>query len=180
MRARFRRLCNYLAIAIVIYVNYYYKGKGMNKTLFLSLFFVAHLSFSQPSRYLLINPTGTYLLKGEKHKGEIKGNFAEVRVKLIDDSLLAIAMYSNTGYPDYNSASFTDTVSYTDNRAVHTSKYDPSCQLVFAFEPGGLSIKQVYTDPASTCGFGKGVMPLGFVAKYSSEVPIIQSLVRSK
>ena len=152
----------------------------MNKPLFLLLFFVAHLSFSQSSRYLLLNPTGTYLLKGEKHKGEIIGNFAELRVKLIDDSLVAIAMYCNTGYPDYHSASFTDTVSYTENRAVYTSKYDASCQLVFAFEATGLSIKQIYTDPASTCGFGKGVMPLGFVAKYSSEIPIIQPITRSK
>ena len=180
MCARFRRLCNYPVAGIVIYVNFYHKGNGMNKPFFLVLFFVSHLSFSQSSRYLLINPTGTYLLKGEKHKGEIFGNFAEVRVKLIDDSLLAIAMYCNTGYPGYNSASFTDTVSYAENRAFYTSKYDTSCQLVFAFEPGGLSIKQIYTDPASTCGFGKGVMPLGFVAKYSSEIPIIQPIARSK
>ena len=144
------------------------------------LFCVAHLSFSQPSRILVINPTGTYVFKGDKHKGEIKGNFGEVRAKLIDDTLVAIAMYSNTGYPDYHSASFTDTTSYADNRAVYTSKYDPSCQLVFAFETDGLNIKQIYTDPTSTCGFGKGVMPLGFIAKYSSEVPIIQPLSYGK
>jgi hypothetical protein len=164
----------------VNHVVYRYKDKGMNKTLFLLLCCIAQHSFSQPSRNVGINPTGTYVLKGEKHKREIKGHYGEVRAKLIDDSLLAIAMYSNTGYPAYNSVSFTDTIPYSDNRAVYTSKYDPSCQLVFAFETGGLSIKQIYTDPASTCGFGKGVMLLGFIAKYSSDVPIIQPLVHSR
>jgi hypothetical protein len=62
------------------------------------LFCAAHLSFSQPSRNLVINPTGTYVFKGDRHKSEIKGNLGEVRAKLIDDTLVAIAMYSNTGY----------------------------------------------------------------------------------
>ena len=151
----------------------------MNKTLLLLFFCSVHVSFSQPLRNVVINPTGTYVLKGEKHKGEIKGNFAEIRVKLIDETLLAISMYSNTGYPDYLSGSFTDTVPYAGNKAVCLSKSDPSCRLVFVFESDGLNIKQIYTDPASTCGFGKGVIPLGFIGKYSSDIPIIQSLSRS-
>lgn len=150
----------------------------MNKTLLLLFVCSAHVAFSQPLRNLVINPTGTYVLKGEKHKGQIKGNFAEVRVKQIDEDLLAITMYSNTGYPDYLSGAFTDTIPYADNRGVYTSKYDTACRLVFAFEIDGLSIKQIYTDPTSTCGFGKGVIPLGFIARYSSDVPIIQSLER--
>ena len=144
------------------------------------VFCAAHLSYGQPARDLVINPTGTYILKGEKHKGEIKGNYGEVRAKLLNDSLLAIAMYVNAGYPRYLSASFTDTIPYLDNRAVYWSGNDPSCRLVFAFETDGLNIKQIYTDPASTCGFGKGVMPLGFIAKYSSAVPIIQPLSHGK
>jgi hypothetical protein len=150
----------------------------MDKTIFLLFFCAAHLSFSQTSRNLFINPTGTYVLKGEVYKGEIKGNYGEIRVKLLDNSFLAIAMYSNKGFPDYTSASFTDTVVYADNKAVHISKSDPSCQLVFAFETEGLNINQIYTDPGSTCGFGKGVIPFGFIAKYSSDIPIIQPLSR--
>ena len=153
----------------------------MNKTIFLLLFFcVAHLSYNQPSRNVFIDPTGTYVLKGEKYKGEIKGNYGEVRIKLLSDSLLAITMYSNKGYPDYTSASFTDTMVYTNNKAVHYSKSDPSCQLVFAFDTDGLDIKQIYTDPASTCGFEKGAIPFGFIAKYSSAIPIIQPLSRAR
>ena len=153
----------------------------MNKTiLILILNFAIYASFSQPSPSFFLNPTGTYILKGEKHKSEIKGNFAEVRVKLIGDSLLAIAMYCNKGYPEYTSGSFTDTMTYADNRAVHSSKYDPSCQIIFSFDTDGLNIKQVYTDPASTCDLGKGVLPLGFIEKYSSDTPIIQSLSRLK
>ena len=135
-------------------------------------------SFSQPLRRAPSDPTGTYILKGENHKGEIKGNFAEIRVKMLGDSLLALSFYSNKGYPEYTSGSFTDTLSYLDNKAIHYLKLDPSCQIVFTFEMEGLNIRQSYTDPSSTCGFEKGVMPLGFVQKYSSDTPIIQLIAR--
>ena len=136
------------------------------------------IGHAQPLPNSLVNPTGTYLLKGEKFRNEIQGNFGEIRVKLISDTLIAIAMYGNKGYPEYSSAAFMDTMTYHDNRARYTSKSDPSCQIVFSFEPDGLNIKQIYTDPASTCGFESGVIPLGFIAKYSSHVPIIQSISR--
>lgn len=153
----------------------------MKKVVFLLLFYcVTQISYSQLLRDVFINPTGTYVLKGEKYRGEIRGNYGEVRIKLLDDSTLAISMYGNKGYPDYSSASFTDTMVYVDNRAAHLSKSDPSCQLVFAFDQDGLNIKQIYTDPSSTCGFEKGAMPLGFIAKYSSDIPIIQPLARTR
>jgi hypothetical protein len=153
----------------------------MKKSILLLLFYCAmHVSYSQPIRNVIIDPTGTYILKGERYKSEIKGNHGEIRIKLLSDSMVAITMYSNKGYPDYTSASFTDTMQYADNRAIHFSKTDPSCQLVFGFDLNGLNIKQIYTDPASTCGFEKGTIPLGYIAKYSSAVPVIQHLSRSK
>ena len=154
----------------------------MIKPIFLLFFSFASYSYShsQYSRDLFVNPTGTYILKGEKYKNEIKGNYGEIRVKLLRDSMLAITMYSNKGYPDYTSASFTDTVLYEDNRAVYRPQSDASCQLIFLFDPEGLNIKQIYTDPASTCGFEKGAIPLGFIGKYSSATPIIQPISRSK
>lgn len=153
----------------------------MNQSfLFLLFYCVTNLGYGQPSRNVFIDPTGTYVLKGEKYKGEIRGHHGEVRIKLLSDSLVAIAMYSNKGYPEYTSASFTDTIAYANSRAVHFSKTDPSCQLVFSFETDGLDIKQIYTDPASTCGFEKGTIPLGFIEKYSSDIPIIQTLSRSQ
>ncbi len=153
----------------------------MKKSIFLLLFYwTINFSYGQPARNMNIDPTGTYILRGEKYKGEIKGNHGEVRIKLLSDSLVAITMYSNKGYPDYTSASFTDTIEYTNNRAIHFSKTDSSCQIVFAFDMNGLEIKQMYTDPASTCGFEKGTIPLGYIAKYSSAVPIIQPLSRSR
>lgn len=144
------------------------------------IFFCSALntSFSQPSSHFFINPTGTYILKGEKHKGEIKGNFAEVRVKLLGDSLLALSLYSNNGYPQYASGSFIDTLKYINNRAIYSSKSGEFCQIVFSFVLNGLNINQVYGDPSSTCGFGKGVIPLGLIEKHSSFQPIIQSLSR--
>lgn len=153
----------------------------MKESILLLLFAVGvYFSNGQPIRNVFIDPTGTYVLKGEKYKGEIKGHHGEVRIKLLGDSLVAITMYSNNGYPDYASASFTDTMEYANNRAVHISKSDPSCQLVFAFDINGLEIKQIYTDPTSTCGFVKGTIPLGYIAKYSSAIPVIQPIFRSR
>lgn len=147
--------------------------------LFLLLYCACHFCFGQrlPGPPF-IDPTGTYILKGEKQKGEIIGNFAEIRIKLLEDSLLAFTMYCNKGYPEYKSGSLTDTVGYVDNKAVYSSTSDTSCQIQFTFDLHGLNIKTVYTDPASTCGFGKGVLPLGFIEKSSSSVPIIQRLSR--
>ena len=151
----------------------------MKKTILILFSYCAfQSSFCQPLSRSSLNPTGTYILKGEKHRGEIKGNFAEIRVKLINDAQVAIAMYCNKGYPEYTAGSFTDTLGYADNRAVLFSRLDPSCQIVFSFDADGLNIKQIYTDPSSTCGFGKGVFPLGFIEKYSSDTPVIQSLSR--
>jgi hypothetical protein len=153
----------------------------MNKTILFLLFYCSfHSSFTQPSLRAFINPTGTYILKGEKNKGEIVGNFAEIRFKLISDSLLAFTMYCNKGYPEYTSGSITDTIAYTDNTATVYVKSEPSCQIHFSFVTEGVTIKQLYSDPASTCGFGKGVIPLGFIEKHSSETPIIQSLARPR
>jgi hypothetical protein len=127
-----------------------------------------------------LNPTGTYILKGENQKGEIKGNFAEIRVKMLDNSRLALSFYSNKGYPEYSSGSFTDTLVFLDNKAIHYSRLDTTCQIVFDFLDDGLSLKQIYSDPTSTCGFEKGVLPLGFINKYSSNTPLIQFITRLK
>ena len=151
----------------------------MNKASLFIIFCTLLLSsFSQPWRQLPLNPTGTYILKGENHRGEIKGNFAEIRIKLLSDSLIALSLYSNKGYPEYTSGSFTDTLKYLDNKAIHHSKLDNDCSIAFDFVIDGLRIKQIYSDPTSTCGFGKGVLPLGFIGKYSSDTPVIQYITR--
>lgn len=152
----------------------------MKKTILLLLILVGACLSNAQTGNVFVDPTGTYVLKGEKYRGEIKGSYGEVRIKLLSDSLVAITLYTCNGYPDYASASFTDTMQYETNRAVHFSRSDPSCQLVFLFDNEGLNMKQVYTDPASTCGFPKGTIPLGFIAKYSSEIPIIQPISRSR
>jgi len=151
----------------------------MIKNLFTIFFLSGFLSVdSQPSPRNFINPTGTYILKGESHKGEIRGNFAEIRIKLLEDSLLAITLYCNNGYPAYKAGAFTDTLEYAANRSVHQAKSDPSCQIVVSFDTDGLHINQTYTDPLSTCGLEKGVLPLGFIEKHSAAVPVIQLLSR--
>jgi hypothetical protein len=153
----------------------------MVKSIFLFIYCCAIQSaFGQYSGHNFIDPTGTYILKGEKQRNEILGNFAEIRIKLLTDSLLAFTMYCNKGYPDYTGGWLTDTISYFDNRAIHFSKIDASCQIQFDFGNDRMHIKTVYTNPSSTCGFEKGVLPLGYIDKYSSVIPIIQSLSRSE
>lgn len=152
----------------------------MNQSIFFLVFCCATcISFGQPSpRHQFIDPTGTYTLKGERQKREITGNFAEIRVKLIEDSMLAFTMYCNNGYPEYTSGTLIDTVGYFDNQAWYSSPTDKSCQIQFSFHTNGIHIKRVYTDPASTCGFKSGVLPLGFIEKSSSAIPIIQPIKR--
>src|SRR5687768_11298298 len=47
------------------------------------------------------NPTGTYRLdiKTKKRDGEIYGYFGEIRVKMIDDSTIAVSFYVCKGAP---------------------------------------------------------------------------------
>lgn len=134
--------------------------------------------FAQPARQeSFVNPTGTYILKGQRQGGEIVGNFAEIRIKLVSDSSVAVAMYCNKGYPEYTSATLTDTITYIGNMAVYT-RSNEFCRIQFDFDPHRLHIKRIYTDPSSTCGFGKGVLPLGFIKKHSSSIPLMQPISR--
>lgn len=149
-----------------------------NASLFLLFCCACHFCFAQPSRPDFLDPTGTYILKGEKQRGEIVGNFAEIRIKLLSDSSIAFTFYFNKGYPDYKSGSLIDTVQYLGNNVMYSSTSDTSCQIQFAFDHEGLHIKTIYTNPSSTCGFEQGVLPLGFIPKSSSSIPIIQRLTR--
>lgn len=123
-----------------------------------------------------INPTGTYLLKGESKNSQIVGHYGELRVRLLDSTRIALAFYLNRGYPGYESGSFIDTLSYEDNRAEYRPAADSSCSVYFSFDDHQVEISQSVSDLNSGCGFRPGVIVPVLVPKTSAEVPVIQDL----
>ena len=124
-----------------------------------------------------INPTGTYILKGNVAKNKIVSHSGEIRVKLLNRHKVAICFYINKGYPGYESISFVDTLRYDDNYIV---RYKPSpnadCLVMFSFNNKQAEIQQVYSDPRSGCDFGKNILVSTSFKKFSSDEPIIQDL----
>lgn len=123
-----------------------------------------------------VDPTGTYLLKGDIRNNQILGHYGELRVRLLDANRIAIAFYLNTGYPDYESGSFVDTLSYDDDRAVYNPRTDSACRVVFAFAIRSVELSQVVSNPRSGCGFRPGVMQPEVMLKTSGNVPVIEDL----
>jgi hypothetical protein len=146
----------------------------MKSIFFLSFSFLSWLSYT--GRETFINPTGTYLLKGEVKESRIVGHSGELRVRMLDTNTVALCFYINKGYPGYESGALMDTLHYEDNRTVYHPSNDSSCDIYFAFEAQSVEVFQVYTDPHSGCGFGPGVIIPAIFGKTSSEAPVIQDL----
>jgi hypothetical protein len=121
-----------------------------------------------------INPTGSYKLdsKQEVKDGETYGNGGVINVKLINNSKLVMSLDINRGFPDYSSGSFTDTLTYINNIAIHTTpEEDTSCRIICKFSKKGILIEQHQANLNFGCGFGHGVFADGFYIKISSKVP---------
>jgi hypothetical protein len=146
----------------------------MQKSTFLSLTLFFGATFSNHPEF--IDPTGTYLLKGEIKNSKIIGHYGELRVRLLDTNSVALCFYVNKGSPGYESGSLMDTLRYEDNRAVYRPSNDSSCIIYFAFLNKSVEISKALTDPHSGCGFSPGVMIPAVLDKTSSDVPIIQDL----
>ena len=123
-----------------------------------------------------INPTGTYILKGEIKNSQIVGHYGELRVRLLDTGKIALAYYVNKGFPNYEYGAFMDTLRYLDNRAVFKPANDTACDIYFAFGERSVEVFEALTDPHSGCGFRPGVMIPAVLGKTSSDVPVIQDL----
>jgi hypothetical protein len=146
----------------------------MKNILYLSLFlFGGGLLTDSPA---FIDPTGTYLLKGEVKDSKIVGHYGELRVRLLDSNSIALSFYVNKGYPNYEYGSLMDTLRYEDNHATFKPANDSSCAIYFAFELWSVAISQALTDPRSGCGFRPGVLIPAVFGKTSSDVPVIQDL----
>jgi hypothetical protein len=121
-----------------------------------------------------VDPTGTYLLKGEVKNGMIVGHSGEIRVRLLDAQRVAMCLYVNKGYPGYESGSLLDTLNYADNRFIYTPATDSSFSIYFAFDPRTVEVYQLLSDPRAGCAFGPGVLIAAVFDKTSAEIPIIQ------
>jgi hypothetical protein len=146
----------------------------MKNILFLSFFILSQgRSHVDPE---FINPTGTYLLKGEVKNSKIVGHYGEMRVRLMDTNRIALSYYVNNGFPNYEFGSIVDTVQYEDNRAVYKPTNDSSCAIHFVFRERSVEVSREVGDLRSGCGFGPGVMVPAVLEKTSSEVPVIQDM----
>src|SRR5580700_2928717 len=100
----------------------------------LSAILINQLDLSTPpklSRHSFIDPTGTYILKGTVKKNTIIGHSGEIRVKLLQLNRIALCFYINSGYPDYASGAFMDTLVYEDNLAKYNPVQDRACSILF-------------------------------------------------
>ena len=147
------------------------------KPFFLLLMVCGSLQAQSPPNAGFIDPTGTYILKGFVDKNQIMGQYGEIRIKMLSHEALALCFFINSGYPDYQTGAFVDTIPYKeDNLALAKPGPLADCRILFCFTPKALQTSLMYTDPASNCGFPKGVLVPAYFYKYSSAVPIIQDL----
>ena len=147
------------------------------KTTLITIFFLWGSFFPKhriPEHF--IDPTGTYILKGDRDGNRITGHSGEIRVRLLSVTSVALSFYISKGYPGYESGSFIDTLAYDENLAVYHPATDGDCKILFLFDPKNAEIQQVYNDPHCTCGFGKGILVSAVFQKYSSSPPVIQDL----
>jgi len=124
-----------------------------------------------------IDPTGTYTLKGEVRNNKIMSSFGEIRVLLIDSEKIAMCFYIAKGYPGNESASFTDTLRYAENKTEYKISPDADCSVLFSFKKQEAEITQIYSDPQG-CDFGKGILTSTIFEKSSDEKPVIKKFSR--
>jgi hypothetical protein len=122
-----------------------------------------------------IDPTGTYILKGETKRGRIVSHSGEVRIKLLDEHKVGICFFISKGYPGYETGSFVDSLEYDNNRILYKPE-GSGCTVAFWVDEMSLSTEQYFTDPRSACGFPAGVMVSASFEKKSADVPVIQDL----
>jgi hypothetical protein len=146
-----------------------------------SLFIISALFFSRlflpdESTQSFLDPTGTYVLLGTVKKNRVTGHSGEIRVRLLDNQRIALCFYINKGYPGYESGSFIDTLAYGDSSSRYIPTADSTCAVLFHFHRRTVEIMEIYSNPASFCGFANGVLISAVFDKTSTERPVIQDL----
>jgi hypothetical protein len=146
----------------------------MRSLFYLPLFLLSASLFGD--RLILIDPTGTYLLKGEVRKNKIVGNSGELRVRLLNMNTVAMCLYLNKGDPDYESGFLLDTLHYGGNQCVYIPAADTSCAIYFVFAVKSVEIYEATSNPQAGCGFRPGVLKPAVFDKTSSDIPVIEDL----
>ena len=145
------------------------------KLLFISLAILyAFLASSFIHYFNVINPTGTYVLKGKLEKNIIKSHSGEIRAKLLSENKLALSFYLDKGSPNFESASFKDTFYYFDNRISYHSPTDTDCIITFIFNEASVETFFVHSNPQCTCGFEIGVIIPATFEKSSNDIPVMK------
>lgn len=125
---------------------------------------------------IFINPTGTYLLKGEVRKNKIVGHSGELRVRLLNVSTVVMCLYLNKGEPGYESGFLLDTLQYRDNQCIYIPAGDTSCAVYFVFAVKSVEIYETLSNPKGGCGFRPGVLEPAIFDKTSADIPVIEDL----
>ncbi len=124
-----------------------------------------------------IDPTGYYELKGQKKGKETYGYFGSVKVKKITDSKIVISFFICKGYMSYSSGSFSDTLAYTNNKAIYkTPENDSTCAISLVFTLSGVKVDEKTANINNGCGFGHGVVANAFFKKVSGKAPSNEEL----
>src|SRR5260221_11031171 len=80
-----------------------------------------------------LNPTGSYILKGDVTHNRVTGHSGELRVRLLDDHTVALCFYMNVGYPCYKLGSLIDTLGFEDNTVLYQPPQDTTAGVHFNF-----------------------------------------------
>jgi hypothetical protein len=152
----------------------------MRRLLVLFFPFAGILSFSGHPHSDFIDPTGTYLLKGDVKGNKVVSHSAEMRARLLDGEKVALCFYMNSGYPSYTYGAFVDTFAYDNNCIRYSPKNDSACMLIVSFRLLDAEMVGVYSDPHASCGFGQGALEPAILKKVSSEKPLIQDLSKHR
>ena len=127
-------------------------------------------------REIFIDPTGTYLLKGEVRKNKIVGRSGELRVRLLNAKTVAMCLYLSKAEPGYESGFLLDTLHYGDNQCIYIPGGDTSCAIYFVFAVKSVEIYEALSNPQGGCGFRPGVLEPAVFNKTSADIPVIEDL----
>lgn len=128
----------------------------------------AHVALAQVNDKDL---TGIYLLGRKSEAETLKPGMPRGRVQVIQltATTVFIKLTYISGAAGNNSGSIADTAVIQNKKAVLATKEDPSCVVVFDFQPDGISVVQRSSAPAFQCGFGRNVDVEGFYHKTSQK-----------
>lgn len=146
----------------------------MRSFFYLPLLLLSGILFGD--RQIFIDPTGTYLLKGEVRKNKIVGHSGELRVRLLNVNTVAMCLYLNKGDPGYESGFLLDTLHYGDNQCIYMPAGDTSCAIYFVFAVKSVEIYEATSNPQEGCGFRPGVLEPAVFDKTSTDIPVIEDL----